>query len=241
MLFHNVGKQVGFGEEFQMSGNVGIAEQPRPTARAVSPVRITVSRAVVRVPLDASSVPAQSAVVDTADAVCPWRMVTVVPGRPFVSRFRTQKLAEGLRSLLGVCFGLGAGIFLLTHIPGTPNLRLQVTFVAVVCLVLGCVLVPFAAGYLLGRLRLDSFGISMSPWPIGFSIRWQDLVCWSVEGLQLHLVSRRSSKEEIVPLHVLASADRLLVRDILRACAGEREGRMSAVSAVEASPVKCGP
>ncbi|MGV2340340.1 MAG UNVERIFIED_CONTAM: hypothetical protein LVR18_42250 [Planctomycetaceae bacterium] len=87
------------------------------------PYGLQVSRAVVRFRWMRGSVPAQSAVVDSADAVCPWRMVTVVPGRPFVSRFRTQKLAEGLRSLLGVCFGLGAGIFLLTHIPGTPNLR----------------------------------------------------------------------------------------------------------------------
>jgi len=223
-----------------MSASMGIAELPQLTVRAVSPVRITVSRASVRVPPEASGVQGEISRSDSVDSGCAWRMVTVVPGRPFDSRFRTQKLAEGLRSLLGVCFGIGAGSFLLTHIPGTPNLRLQVTFVAVVCLVLGCVLVPFAAGYLLGRLRLDSFGISMSPWPIGFRIRWQDLVCWSVEGLQLHLVSRRSAKEEIVPLHVLASADRLLVRDILRACAGEREGRMSALSAVGASVVNCG-
>lgn len=76
----------------------------------------------------------------------------------------------------------------------------------------------------------------MSPWPIGFRIRWQDLVCWSIEGLQLHLVSSRSAKEEIVPLHVLASADRLLVRDILRTCAGEREGRVSALGTLSGQP-----
>jgi len=223
-----------------MNGHIGIAEQPRLVARSPSPVRITVSRTVGRVPGEFGDSPSVGGSAVTADPICQWRMVTVIPGRPFDTRFRTQKLAEGLRSLLGVCFGLGAGIFLLTHIPGTPNLRLQVTFVAVVCLVLGIVLVPFAAGYLLGRLRLDSFGISMSPWPIGFRIRWQDLVCWSVEGLQLHLVSRRSAKEEIVPLHVLASADRLLVRDILRACAGEREGRVSALGTLTGAPLHCG-
>jgi hypothetical protein len=164
-------------------------------------------------------------------------MVTVIPQRPLEKWFRAQKLTEGLRSLLGARSGLGAGLFLLTHIPGPPSLRLQVIFVAVVCLVPGSILVPFAAGYLFGRLRLDSFGISMSPWPIGFRISWQDLSRWSIEGLQLHLVSRRSSKEEIVPLHVLESADRLLVRDILRSCAGEREGRISAADGPRAEAV----
>lgn len=222
-----------------MGGNIGISEQPRVMACAPSPVRMTISSAVTRVPAESGDPQPATGGRVHADSLCQWRMVTVIPGRPFDTRFRTQKLAEGLRALLGVCFGLGAGTFLLTHIPGSPNLRLQVTFVALVCLVFGTVLMPFAAGYLLGRLRLDSFGISMSPWPIGFRIRWQDLVCWSVEGLQLHLVSRRSAKEEIVPLHILASADRLLVRDILRSCAGEREGRISALASPLAAPVQC--
>lgn len=223
-----------------MGGNIGTAEQSRVMARTPAPVRITISRNTARSPGDSGDRQSAGGSGGTAESICQWRLVTVIPGRPFDTRFRTQKLAEGLRALLGVCFGLGAGMFLLTHIPGTPNLRLQVTFVAVVCLVLGTVLVPFAAGYLQGRLRIDSFGISMSPWPIGFRLRWQDLVCWSIEGLQLHLVSSRSAKEEIVPLHVLASADRLLVRDILRTCAGEREGRVSALGTLSGQPAHCG-
>lgn len=213
-----------------MQANSGI----KGAGSVIEPVRMTISRAVVRVTGTSGHTDSQ---IDRASAESggsggvssrPWRMVTVIPQRPLEKRFRAQKLTEGLRSLLGACFGLGAGLFLLTHIPGTPSLRLQVIFVAAVCLVLGGILVPFAAGYLFGRLRLDSFGISMSPWPIGFRISWHDLSRWSIEGLQLHLVSRRSSKEEIVPLHVLESGDRLLVRDILRSCAGEREGRISA-------------
>ncbi|MGV2340341.1 MAG UNVERIFIED_CONTAM: hypothetical protein LVR18_42255 [Planctomycetaceae bacterium] len=38
---------------------------------------------------------------------------------------------------------------------------------AVVCLVLGCVLVPFAAGYLLGRLRhgfIRHIDVSLADW-----------------------------------------------------------------------------
>lgn len=222
-----------------MQGNIGTAELPRSTARVKSPVRITYVRGGGRISAELSLRQNVASGTGVAEPTCPWRIVTLIPGRPFDARFRTQKLTDGLRSLLGVCFGVGAGTFLLTHIPGTPNLRLQVTFVALVCLILGLVLVPFASGYLLGRLQIDAYGIRVSPWPIGFRIRWQDLVCWSVEGLQLHLVCHRSAKEQIVPLHVLSSADRLLVRDILRACAGEREGRVSALGAVNGGPVNC--
>lgn len=210
----------------------------RSEERRVAAVRVTVSRATLCLPLHEEADVAEfrrSFENDGNGQDSPyfhpeaqaWRSVTMVPRSPLQLNFRTQKLADGLRGLAGVVFGFGVGVFLLTHIPATPKLYLQVTSVAIVCLLLAASLLPFTIGCLLGQLRIDSVGISVTPRLVGFRISWHDLQCWSLEGLQLHLLSRRSDREEIIALHALPPGDRLLVRDIMQSCAGEKEGKVS--------------
>jgi hypothetical protein len=201
-----------------MSGTMLSEDERRIMDRRISAVRVTVSRATLCLPLheDPDVAGFRRSFEDTRiearyiregrHEVQAWRTVTIVPLTPVQLNFRTQQLAEGLRALVGVIFGFSVGLFLITHIPSTPRLQMQVTSVAVICLLLGASLVPFTVGCLLGRLRIDSSGITVTPRLVGFQIRWQELKCWSLEGVQLHLLSRRSDREEIVALHALPLA-----------------------------------
>lgn len=222
-----------------MSGTMLSEDERRIMDRRISAVRVTVSRGTLCLPLheDPDVAGFRRSFEDTRiearyiregrHEVQALRTVTMVPLTPVQLNFRTQQLAEGLRALVGVIFGFSVGLFLITHIPSTPLLQMQVMSVAVICLLLGASLLPFTVGCLLGRLRIDSSGITVTPRLVGFQIRWQELKCWSLEGVQLHLLSRRSDREEIVALHALPPGDRLLVRDIMRSCVSEKEGKPS--------------
>ncbi|MEI7699280.1 MAG: hypothetical protein WCK86_05765 [Planctomycetia bacterium] len=151
------------------------------------------------------------------------RTTTMIPVRPLDIAFSRVKAVDGFRSLAGVLFGLTAGGFLATHISTTPNLHLQVTFVSLVCLLLGLSLIPLTLGYLFGRIQINSRGIRVTPRLVGFDLAWPDLESWSIEGLQLHAHSARSRKEHTLFLNVLTQEQRLAVLDILRNCAPEKE------------------
>lgn len=151
------------------------------------------------------------------------RITTMIPISPLDIAFSRVKAVDGFRSLAGVLFGLTAGGFLATHISTTPNLHLQVTFVSIVCLLLGLSLIPLTLAYLFGRIQINSRGIRVTPRLVGFDLSWPDLESWSIEGLQLHTHAARSRKEHILSLNVLTQEQRLAVRDILRNCAPEKE------------------
>ncbi len=154
-----------------------------------------------------------------------------VPLTPVQFSFATEKLGTGLRSLTGVIAGVGVGAFLATHISTTPPLHLKVAFVAGVSCLLGLCLVPSALRGLFGKLRVDSRGLRMTPALVGFNIDWKDLEQWSVEGIHLHLRSRRTKHTYIFDLDNLNLLDRSLLRSLLIACVPEIDRRAIAKEA----------
>ncbi len=146
-----------------------------------------------------------------------------IPLSPVTFVFARQRLGSGLRSLAAGVFGTGIGAFLATQIAATPNLRVQVTIVSVICVLLGLVMLHFAVRDLLGRLRVDSRGIQLSPGYQGFSIAWTDLQEWNIDGMAFHFRSLKSKGPVSVDLEVLQPTERLQLRGLLLACAPDRE------------------
>ena len=98
-------------EDFQMGGNIGTAEQSRVMARTPAPVRITISRNTARSPGDSGDRQSAGGSGGTAESICQWRLVTVIPGRPFDARFRTQKLPRDCGPCWVCVSDLGPGCF----------------------------------------------------------------------------------------------------------------------------------
>lgn len=146
-----------------------------------------------------------------------------IPLSPVTFVFARQRLGIGMRSLAAGVIGLGIGAFLATQIAATPNLRVQVTIVSVICILLGLVMMHFAVRDLFGRLRIDSRGIQLSPLYQGFAIAWTDLVEWGIDGMAFHFRSLKSKGQLSVDLEVLQAAERTQLRNLLQACAPEKE------------------
>ena len=156
-----------------------------------------------------------------------YRYTINIPAEPVRFHFVRQQLITGLRALTGVILGLGVGIFLATHITTTPPLHLNVAFVAAICCLLGLCLVPLAIRALTGKFKVDASGVHMTPGFVGFSVKWQELHQWSIEGIEFHVHTLKTTHPHIMPLHYLGAEERLQLHAVMRSCAPEKERRRS--------------
>lgn len=152
-----------------------------------------------------------------------------IPAAPLVVNFASQRLAAGLRSLIGVILGLGIGGYLATEVSTTPPLHLKVAFVSGVCILLGLGLIPMAVRDLFGSLRVDSFGIRVSPGVFGFSVPWDELDRWTIEGPAFRFHCRKSDVTHFLSIDHLSAGQRQALIDVLRSCTHETEQRKSLV------------
>lgn len=150
-----------------------------------------------------------------------------IPAAPLVANFATQRLAVGLRSLIGVILGLGIGGYLATEVSTTPPLHLKVAFVSGVCILLGLGLVPMAVRDLIGSLRVDSFGIRVTPGVFGFSIPWDELDRWTIEGPAFRFHCRKTDVTHFLSVDHLSAGERQALIDVLRSCTHGSEMRKS--------------
>ncbi len=148
---------------------------------------------------------------------------TMIPAAPLQCRFVGQRLGAGLRSLAGVLLGIGVGVYLATEVTTTPPLHTKVAFVAAVCGLLGLGLVPFVLRDLFGSLTIDSFGIRMTPRFFGFSIPWDELDRWTMDGPAFRFHSMKSGTTSFVQIDHLSVSHRKSLIETLNSCAPHRE------------------
>lgn len=147
----------------------------------------------------------------------------LIPSTPVTVRFFRQRLGAGLRTLAGTVLGLTVGVYLATEIATSHPIQANVAFVSAVYCLLGIALVPMSVRELLGVLRVDSYGISVTPGLVGFSVPWDDLERWTIDGTAFRFHSRKSGVTESVRIDQLSPQSRQILIDTLKACASQRE------------------
>lgn len=147
----------------------------------------------------------------------------LIPSTPVVVRFFRQRLGAGLRTLAGTVLGISLGAYLATEIATSHPLQANVAFVAAVYCLLGIALIPMTVRELFGVLKVDSYGISVTPGFVGFTVPWDDLDRWTIDGTAFRFHSRKSGVTESVRIDQLSPQNRQILIDTLKACASQRE------------------
>jgi hypothetical protein len=146
-----------------------------------------------------------------------------IPSRPATFAFAKQHWVAGVRHAVLSFAAFGAAAFLAIEIPHTPLLRTRMAIVAIVCLLIGVGLGHLALRNLLGRLRVDARGIRLSPLYCGFSIPWGELYRWELDGHAFRFFVAGAKVPRIVEREYLGAADQTTLREMLVACAAEKE------------------
>lgn len=147
----------------------------------------------------------------------------LIPSTPVVVRFFRQRLGAGLRTLAGTLLGISLGAYLATEIATSHPLQANVAFVSAIYCLLGIALIPMTVRELFGVLKVDSYGISVSPGLVGFTVPWDDLDRWTIDGTAFRFHSRKSGVTESVRIDQLSPQNRQFLIDTLKACASQRE------------------
>ncbi|MFO0999989.1 MAG: hypothetical protein U0936_06620 [Planctomycetaceae bacterium] len=156
----------------------------------------------------------------TANEAC---YSVLIPSTPVAVRFFRQRLGAGLRTLAGTILGISLGAYLATEIATSHPLQAKVAFVSAVYCLLGIALIPITVRELFGVLKVDSYGISVTPGLVGFTVPWDDLERWTIDGTAFRFHSRKSGVTESVRIDQLSPQNRQILIDTLKACASQRE------------------
>ena len=147
-----------------------------------------------------------------------------IPQKPLIYRFAKQRRSTGLRNLAASVLAIGIGGFLVTHVPTSPTLQVQVALLAASCCLIGCYLLPTAVRDLMGRMEVDANGIRVRPRLFGFTVPWDQLTRWEVDIDSFRFVTPKSIRPYTTELSNLSQGECLQLRDVLREAAPEREG-----------------
>lgn len=147
----------------------------------------------------------------------------LIPSTPVAVRFFRQRLGTGLRTLAGTVLGISLGAYLATEIATSHPLQANVACVSAIYCLLGIALIPMTVRELFGVLRVDSYGISVTPGLVGFTVPWDDLERWTIDGTAFRFHSRKSGVTESVRIDQLSPQNRQILIDTLKACASQRE------------------
>jgi hypothetical protein len=145
-----------------------------------------------------------------------------IPSKPVTFSIGKQRWPIGVRYLFGAFIALCASAFLAVEINKVPDLRVQIVIVAVICGLVGLVLVHLAVQNMFAKLCIDSYGIRLTPRYAGFAIPWSDLRGWGEDGFAFRFCSPESKVGYTVGLECFSPEDAALLRRIVTACAFER-------------------
>ena len=136
-----------------------------------------------------------------------------------------MKLSEGIRNGIAASVAFGFSAFLALHFD-TPPLHTKFLFVSFVCLVFGLALIPSAVINLFGGMRIDSSGVHIRSGVSKVSIPWDELKSWGFSGAQLRFVGEHVHRPQLICLSRISPENRIEVKDLLTACAPEKEQRI---------------
>ncbi|MCE9608331.1 MAG: hypothetical protein K8U03_25880 [Planctomycetia bacterium] len=148
---------------------------------------------------------------------------TRIPAVSTTFFFASRCSSSGLKFLASAAVFLGAAAFLLSEVSQTPLLRLPIVTVSVICIVLGLALAHLGIRNLLGRLRVDSKGIRLSPFYFGFNVPWNELRSWNMDGFTFHFRKYGSKVDLSVDNDHLTAKDSDVLRQTLLSCAANKQ------------------
>lgn len=94
--------------------------------------------------------------------------------------FARQRWQNGILLTLQAAAMFGAGAFLISEIPATPNLKVQMAILGGLLIVGGLAMLPIIVVDFFGAVRVDQTGIHMVPSVVGFSAPWSIVEKWEV-------------------------------------------------------------
>ena len=136
--------------------------------------------------------------------------------------FARQRWQNGILLSLQAAAMFGAGGFLLSEIPATPGLKIQMAILSVILIAGGLWMVPKIIVYFFGAIRVDQTGIHMEPTIVGFSTPWEEIEKWEVRDcngtIASHCVrvwSKSVNHSHIIPAGFLCHRDLHLLRRVM--------------------------
>ncbi len=147
-----------------------------------------------------------------------------IPAVPMKFVFAKQRQGAGLSTLFKALLAIAAGVLLITQIPSTPSLKIQMGLLSALCCVGGGSLLPSAIRDMFGRLKVDGRGIHMTPSYVGFSIPWKELVGWDSDHLAFRFYTSKSKRALATYARYLDASDRNSLYGVLRACVPQKQG-----------------
>lgn len=136
--------------------------------------------------------------------------------------FARQRWQSGLFLSLQAAVLIGVGVFLLSEIPATPGLKVQMVILSVILITGGLWMVPKIVVNFFGSIRVDQTGIHMEPTLVGFSTPWDQIERWEVRDCHGAIVThsvrvwtKSSHHSHTIPAGYLCHRDLHLLRRVL--------------------------
>jgi hypothetical protein len=144
-----------------------------------------------------------------------------IPATPATFSVAARHWGAGIKYAALAVAAAGTAAFLASEVSVMPELRTRIVLVALVCALVGLVMLHLAVRDLFGRLRVDSQGLRWSPWYSGFVIPWKDLQSWNFDGFAFQF---RTVKKALYDLErdLLTTDDQERLHILLSSCAAEK-------------------
>lgn len=146
-----------------------------------------------------------------------------IPAAPLTLSAAALHRATGIKFLVGSVLAFATAAFIGYELPNTPTLWTQMIVLILVCGLAGIAMLHLALGRLLGRLRVDAYGVRCTPAYSGFKFAWKDLRSWSADGLSFQFRTRKNGGVYTVARELFSLDDQNRLLATLSACAGEQE------------------
>jgi len=144
--------------------------------------------------------------------------------------FFRKRVTHGAVKLLGTVLAFGVGGFLLSEIPYTPKLVVQLAILGGLGICLAVALSLLAARDIFGRIVIDKIGIRQFPWYCRCHVAWSDITDWQMwepglvpeDMVRLTIWTAPNEFPAIFPAAWLSSEDRRWLRNVLNRVAPEK-------------------
>jgi hypothetical protein len=138
--------------------------------------------------------------------------------------FARQRWQNGILLTLQAAAMFAAGIFLLSEIPATPNLKVQMAILSGLLIAGGIVMLPKILVDFFGSIRVDETGIHMAPTLVGFSAPWSMVEKWEIRDCNgatashsIRVWSNDTNRSHTVPAGFLSHHDLHRLRRVMLA------------------------
>lgn len=136
--------------------------------------------------------------------------------------FARQRWQSGALLSLQATALVGAGAFLLSEIPATPGLKVQMAILSMILISGGLWVVPKIIVDFFGTIRVDQSGIHMEPTIVGFSTHWDQITKWEVRDCNgttashcVRVWSKTTNHSHTIPAGFLCHQDLHLLRRVM--------------------------